>query len=289
MVNACGSFAVYPPALLKDYMVPVPGLASGSASTFITNHLRMMAAAGNIQEYLEANLEQFLVAKKDDLVCPVSAKVPFILEYTACTAWLNQQTLYPQATLSELMDYNTYNGYGDFQPIADSDLLGCSITRAMYKGEVKLIAVLSYDRVMKTIVFRKSVHVVDTVEMLIRNILSICIHAATLNNILLAGGFAYSATNATIRATLANQYLEIFRLTTESGMSVVGRVVNDIAGQIKDALTGDESNTLEGDTLNGLADMVTHTILRAVHSDSLSQLEAESLVPTREELLSYYF
>lgn len=215
-----------------------PGLGSGSQTTFLNNHLRMASTVPLLFQYIlqlrqkhGPHLRIMDVFKAagaavgDVLPGTADYGIPFLIEITSSS---NPDPRIGPFRL-ELGEVASINGaitacqharpsYDDFGAIVRLDLLGFDATVIFDESLQRplFIACLSYDRLMRALMFRKG----DLTESLegnpssdditgeVRDIVRSCISYGTLLSLNLTGGYAYATANAAIRAsgaTLAHQ------------------------------------------------------------------------------------
>lgn len=162
-----------------------PGLSSGSQTTFIMNHMRMMVYAYYFQHEI-FNDESVMPAAVDELIDTRNFPVKIALtgrsdlfETTGLTANVRY------ATLKSVIEGQVSPGdLETFGPIVPMDVLGYDATPILLDGSVVWLSCLNYKRLMRSIVYRKTEFKEEA------SIIPV-LHLMAIYALFMMGGFAY--------------------------------------------------------------------------------------------------
>lgn len=235
--------------VLNDYIIPVPGLSSGSQTTLIINHLRMSNAFSKLIRFFRASDQNKAILEAADdgakLDIPTTLGVYFNLEktvsssgYTAVTALNTDDLSPPRVSLHQYMrcllepsivETECVGTLQQFGGILTLDMLGFNATMVRITRDDKLdsdfepddphmkvilCACLDYERVMKALCFRKTKEQRKDMSIAFdpstTDFVVRVIHLMTLQTLFMVGGYAYPTASELIRGCAKNIAANIF-------------------------------------------------------------------------------
>nr|UMO75740.1 MAG: RNA-dependent RNA polymerase [Sichuan sediment birna-like virus 2] len=221
-------FCHFAPGVLSDMIVAAPGIGSGAQVTFIINHGRMALNVDTIMEFIVKNPDMLANTEHGGKLTPLfNTRVSFNLEMTTNTNTTHHATdakfSNPSIRYITLREKDEHFGTIEtFGPIIDTDLLGYSCTPVKAStGEVVLVPCLDYERIMKSITFRKEHGALKNHQQ--ADLMINIVNLLTLQMLYGIGGFAYETVHYIIR---------------NAALSLKNQIDNSLKAQIdpKDAL-----------------------------------------------------
>lgn len=318
------SFCHDTPAILGDGVFVNTGLSSGSQTTFITNHCRMMVYARRLEGNLNASpgeaarmltsLDANLTANHSSKAFPTGSPLsvslssqvasvfgqsaPFNLELTISSASTHMTEMVPpNAPMFRIGDFLAgATEAEEFGPYSQADLLGTVITLVRFRGRTRAIAVLDYDRTMKAITFRKRPVVRPDADLSINKVtadaIGNVIDLTTVTELYASGGFAFLTTSVLVRNAITS-ILFALRVTYEVGSdSLDGRPESpvDFVRRIQNATTlytTKRPASGEEDSYPDPADL--EPVFERLVEFMNDQIGPDEWLMEREELLAHYY
>jgi hypothetical protein len=270
MTRVQGSVLCHDNVVIRsNWCMLAKGLSSGSQNTFLINDMRMASAVFELRRMLDDGLGQrFHEAFKAKKALNTEGYiVPFVLEPTACDddsgvytgfrvrdepAGLNYQP--PFVTLATYFSNKAvadlpHGTLTEFGYIILLDILGWDATAVMFEGELIFCSCLSYHRVWKIALFRKSetndfrnadprVH---SKKNALDQIIDHAINYFTTLTAIWVGGYAYSYI-----------HVLLYQMSRVVGMNLIMRVISYSGDDLKVTLERlvDEYVALLGNSLS---------------------------------------
>ena len=264
-----GDFSHDPVGVLQDNLIQVPGLSSGSQTTFLTNHVRMALNFGRMMGFLLEN-PNFLSNLKDGDPIPFpyeQLKVNFNVELTTTSSFQpTENSIYSGLSFVDLTRvYQAPGTLVGFGPLIRLDLLGfdCTVVQldpAQFPedDEITFCACLDYERLMKAISFRKTQSATkkkggplnESID-LVHNFATSMVSIMTMQTLYIVGGYAYPTAHFLIRSIVnlllteisnaVHQYKEYARTVNWTEDQAVEHMTAIITKQSEEFLGGSDS------------------------------------------------
>lgn len=268
----------YCPIITQDYLSVFPGLSSGSQGTFVVNHLRNVFYSDLVERYLNDTYPNGTDTgfKVDQVVAAPGLR--FELKVTAVTGDPSQMKKLRAEEPVKYVSMANARPYpiDEFSDeVCPFDFLGFDGQYVIVDGEPVWVAVLSYERLYKAIMFRKrETETPETGNVELDGLLGNVINLTTMFTLYMTGGYGFRTTHTLILRIVAVLMAQInetintakaIALTT--GESAETRIRNHVRREAAAYVSGNADDDAEPnpeagyDADGAIVDGITHGCL----------------------------